>query len=209
MSKLSPSFVALCRVQAKSLAELAESVGSSKSIFLAALAGRRSFPDHRIPNLKREIGLDAEGHLDCTYVHRWKVRDVCDLNLVAETWLSAASLRLIEYTGQTEVVVPKLYLLQGVAKTSERAVYATVKGFDAALDDVTTGRWSLSNEPLPVIDLLLWEQKLIDAAFIRTRLSTFSSARKRGHSWPDVIEFAKLKGLSADDLWILMEKMDR
>lgn len=203
---LSPSFVALCRVQAKSLAELAESVGSNKSIFLAALAGRRPFPDHRILSLKREIGLDAEGGLNSAFVHRWKIRDLQDMNLVGETWFSVASLRLIEFAGQTDVVMPKLYLLQGVARSGAKVVYATVKGLDVALDDLVAGNISRLNESLKVSDSLLWDQQPIDAAFVRTMLSSLVSGEKMLHSWPDVIRLANLKGLSADDVWTLMEK---
>lgn len=198
MSMLSPTFVALCRVQAKSLAELADSVGSSKSIFLAALAGRRPFPDHRILSLKREIGLDDEGKLDDGRLHHWKVRDVADLNLVVESRFSGASMMQIEHTGQTDVALPVLYLFQGVAKTTWTVVYATVRGLDAATLELVTGLVSLSDERLKVERLDCWDRGQNDLAPVKAMLANRS---KEIRSWADVIQLARGLGLTPSDAW--------
>lgn len=195
---LSPSFIALCRVQAKSLAELAESVGSNKSIFLAALAGRRPFPDHRILSLKREIGLDDEGDLDYRRLHHWKVRDVADLNLVVESWFFGASLMQIEHTGQTEVALPMLYLLQGIGKTTGTVVYATVRDLDAATLELITGLVSLSDERLKVERLDCWERGQHDLVPVKAMLA---NRPKEIRSWADVIELARGMSLTPSDVW--------
>lgn len=117
------------------MAELAKALGLQKSNFLAALAGRRPLPERSLASLPEVIGLDAGGGLTTTQVHRWKVRDIHDLTLVLETWVTSVDLRPTQGEAQPDALPPTAWILSARRITDNAQIVGILLGLALAQTD--------------------------------------------------------------------------
>lgn len=190
------------------MAELAKALGLQKSNFLAALAGRRPLPERSLALLPERIGLDAGGGLATTQVHRWKVRDVQDLNLVLETWVTSADLRPTQGVTQPKAIPPSAWILSAHRINDNGQIFGILVGRGLAKIDGLSSAVQ-RGDPVAVADLERIRTVQIGIDDIQDLLTRGKDAEAQCITWVDFIRAAMARGFDPQSALRALELVRR